>query len=177
MYDLNTRFFSAMRRRRASASPSVLGEPMSMAPPRRIACGTTESMRSARVAKPSAAIIAACSAGSGPMWRRSKAPWSSRASRGAREARETGVSGMAIPLGSGFLVCGGVEELVHVRGIGWLDAVDPGAIGVLVHLLRLARQIRVGPHDLAGNRRVDVGRGLHRLDDADRLARVHLAPG
>src|SRR5258708_33834007 len=128
-----------------------------MAPPRRIACGTTESMRSARAAKPSAATIAACSAGSGPMWRRSKAPWSSRASRGAREARETGVSGMAIALGRGFLVCGGVEELVHARGVGWLDAVDPGAIGVLVHLLRIRRQIHMCAPHLAGSTRLDVG--------------------
>src|SRR6185369_11041510 len=149
-------FFSAMRRRCASASPSVFGAPMPMELRRRIACGTTASISAARDLKPRAPSIAACSSPSGPMWRRSKAPWSSRASSGAREARETGVSGMAVPLRSGFLVRGGVEELFYIGDVGRLYSVDPRTVGVLVHLLRLTGEIGIGAHDLARYGRVDV---------------------
>src|SRR2546430_1233453 len=174
MYDLNTAFFSAIARSAASASPSVRGAPIPMAPRRRIAAGTTASIRAPREAKPSVPSISACSASSGPMWRRAKAPWSSRSASVA--SRRMGVSGMAGSSGRGFRVGVGVEELVDIGGIGRLDAEDPGGVCVLVHALRRAAEIGVGADDLAGDRRIDVRGRLHRFDDGHGFAGRNLAP-
>src|ERR1700674_3639654 len=101
------------------------------------------------------------------MWRRSNAAWSSSSTSVARSPGRMGVSGMAFILGAssggGFLVAACVEQLVHVRGVGGLDAEHPCAEGVLVHLLGRRGELRIGVDDLAGDGRVDVGSGLHRL--------------
>src|SRR5258708_31352772 len=173
MYDLNTTFFSAIARSAASASPSVRGAPIPRAPRRRMAAGTTASIRSAREANPRMRSICAGSAASGPMWRRAKAPWSSRSASVA--SRWMGVSGMAGPSGSGFGVGVGVEELIDVGGVGRLDAEDPGGVRVLVHALRRATEIGVGADDLAVDRRIDIRGRLHRLDHGHGFAGRNLA--
>src|SRR5438128_10737252 len=136
-----------------------------------MARGMTASMSAARLSKPSSFSIFACSAASGPIWRRSKAPWSSSSARVAC-GLAIGVSGMAASwlFGRDLLVRGGVQQLVEVRGIRGLDAEHPCGERVLVHLLGRGRQVGVGGDDLARDRRVDVARGLHGLDDADRFA-------
>src|SRR5215472_2218603 len=177
MYDLTTWFLCARVRSSASASPSVRGVPMAIALLRRIARGITASMSSAREAKPREASIAACSVSSGPMWRRWKAPWSSSSASGMGADRASDVSGMegsGVPLlRGGFLVGVCIEQLVHVGGDVGLDAEHPGGERIGVHLLRRIDERGVGGRDDARHRRVDVGGGLHRLDHADRLARLH----
>src|SRR6266540_7008225 len=58
----------------------------------------------------------------------------------------------------------GVQELVRLGGIRQLDAHEPSvAVGVLVAELGAVGELVVPGDDLAGERRVDVGDGLHRL--------------
>src|SRR5258706_5234823 len=146
MYDLKTTFFSAIARKRDSASPSVRGAPRAMGDLRRIAAGTTASISDLREAKPSASSIARCSSASGPIWRRSKAAWSSSSGRVWRALARWGVSGMAaFPRAAsgrgGFFVGGGVEELLDVGGVGGVDAEHPRGGGGLVYPLRRARAL------------------------------------
>src|SRR6478735_3907810 len=173
----NTWLRSASVRRRVSASASVRGAPRSSAFLRRMPRGTRASTSAERLSKPRSFSIFDWSASSGPMWRRSKAPWSSSSTSVACEVLAIGVSGMAASwlFGRDFLVGGGVQQLVEVRGVRGLDAEHPRGEGILVHLLRRGREVGVGGNDLAGEGRVDVARGLHRLDDADRLALRDLA--
>src|SRR5689334_7667842 len=175
----NTWLRSASARRRVSASASVRGAPRSSARLRRMPRGTSASTSAERWAKPSSASIFDWSASSGPMWRRSNAPWSSSWASAACGNLGVWVSGMAASwlFGRDLLVGGGVQQLVEVRGARGLDAEHPRGEGILVHLLRRGREVGVGGDDLAGDRGVDVARGLHRLDDADRLALGDLAAG
>src|SRR6185436_10716340 len=178
MNDLKSWLRSAIARSFESASPSERGAPRSMRSLRRIAGGTTASISAAREANPSVASIAASSSASGPMWRGWKPAWSSSSARDSFAAEAAGMSGMEIPrlFGGGLLVGGGVQELVDVGRVRGLHAVDPRGIRVLVHLLGRAPEIGVRGHDLAGNRRVDVGGGLDGLDHAHRVAGRDLAP-
>src|SRR5688572_3675033 len=177
MNDLKTRFLRATERSCASASASACGSPMAMGFLRRIVGGTTASMSAAREAYPMARSIAASSSASGPIWRRWKAPWSSSsASPGRSVVGWAGVSGIVLPLrGSRLLVGGRIEEAVDRRGVLGLDAVHPRTVRVGVDLLGSLRKRVVRGDHLAGDRRIDVGCGLHRLDHADRLPGLHLA--
>src|SRR5260221_12941979 len=163
MYDLKTRFFSAMRRRLESASPSEHGSPSSSGDLRRIAGGMTASISAARESNPSARSIATWSAGSGPMWRRWKAPWSSSCARVSRARFRMGVSGMAFPRsalgGGGFLVRGGIEQLVDVAGIGGVYAEHPRGGRDLVHFFPSPPEIPVLAHQFSRNPRLTSATG------------------
>ncbi len=69
-----------------------------------------------------------------------------------------------------------VQQTIQVGGVVGLELEHPGAVGVLVEQLGAAFQILVGGDHLAGDGRVDVGGGLHRLDHGALFLGGQLAP-
>src|SRR5882724_5359648 len=166
MNDLKTRLPREMARSRASASASESGAPIPIGFLRRIAGGMTASINAEREACPRLASIAAWSSRSGPMWRRAKDSWSSSCARLGRPASLRGVSGMGFSVRGDFFVGGGVEKLSGRSGVVGLHAEDPRGIGILVDPLGCAAERVVAGDDFTSDRRVDIGRGLHRLHHA-----------
>ena len=146
MYDLNTRFCAAIAR--SSRERLAFGARRRQRHRRARGCGGHDGVdqRGARseaehrehrgLVVRRRADVAAREGARGPRARRGDARGASHACA-CRAWRFRG-SGLADQL----LVGGGVEELLDVGGIGGLDAEHPGAVGVLVDLLRRAAAAR-----------------------------------
>src|SRR5215213_9676601 len=190
---------SARRRRaaRISLSPSCrsagIDERVS-GPDRRIDAGTVSRTRSSSDERPRAPNMSRRSASSEPMWRRTKV------SVGSRMARTAGGTGPAPRSGNGssavspadpggpvrdaegfssfstldvLLVLLGIHEVFQVRRRREADLDQPALLmRVFVDQLRVVDHGFVDLDHLAGQRRVDLGHGLDRLDGADLVARV-----
>ena len=97
----------ASSRSRASASISEMASGRSRGPSWRMLGGTTRSTSSSSELSPSSSSIAACSAGSGPMWRVGNSSWAS-----SSLSEVGGVGGVGIGISRPWVV--GVGEL-HPR--------------------------------------------------------------
>jgi hypothetical protein len=95
-----------------------------------------------------------------------------RTRRPAGHARSLATS-VVVVLGQLFVVVR-VEQLIEFRAIAWLDQENPAfAERILVDGFGLVVEQFVDGDDLAGNRRLDVRGGLHRLHHRGAGARLH----
>src|SRR5512143_1584608 len=191
MNDFSTRFFAAIALMRASASVSPIGPGSASGARRRIAAGTIASISAAREAKPNVASIVAWSAAAGPMWRPTNAPCASSAASdgwGAAEDLRSFMASEAFDAGpapaksgrllfaDGRLVGRRLEQLRERGRVRRRQLEEPRRVRVGVDRLGGRRQLVVDGRDRSGDRRIDVGRGLHRLDDGARLGGSDDAP-
>src|SRR5665213_1069713 len=192
MHDVSTRLRAASTESFASASLSETAAGSASGVLRRIAAGTIASISAAREGIARAASITAWSAADVPMWRATNASCASsvesdagavsRVAPSAATAATCERSGSLIAaliasvLGDHRLVAARIEQRVDGRHLYRLQPVEPRRIGIDVDLFRRFRNLVVDGSHRAGDRRVDIARGLHRLDDRAGLAGGQRAP-
>src|SRR5882724_1736729 len=182
-----TRFFFATSRIQVSSSRSPNGRSgrsgRSSGRAMRIAAGTVSSTSWASEERPRTPSIWATSASLGPRCRRTKV------SVGARGSAISAISAI-LAAGAGFAIAGllatlhvlliffGIHQLFQIGGGGEADTDEPPlAMGILVEQLRVLDHGVVDLQHLAGDRGVDLGHRLDRLDGPELVAGVEDLPG